>query len=180
MKKNKVVVLFLVKFFLVYFSLTVLYGIYLSNFQKKGDAFTCAPITNTVTNHSKIIAELFGYTIETFQNQDELSMQFKVNGKYLVKIVEGCTSVSIMILFLAFIIAFSGRFKSTILYGIFGIFLIYSTNIFRIVTLAIVIYHYPAYQDIMHSLFFPTIIYGMVFLLWIIWVNKYAVINKKG
>ena len=132
-----------------------------------------------MTDHSEKVAEWFGYDIYTDQNFDELSLMFMVNEKYVVKIVEGCTSVSIMILFLAFIIAFSGSVKATILYGVLGLILIYATNIFRIVALAIIIYHRPEYQDIMHSLFFPAAIYGMVFLLWIIWVNKFAKINKK-
>ena len=166
---------------MVYFSLTGLYSLYLNNTQEKEAIFACAPITKTVTEHSKKVAELLGYNIETEQNLDELSLQFRIDGNYVVKIVEGCTSVSIMILFLAFIIAFSGSVKATILYGIFGAILIYAANIFRIVALAIIIYHYPAYQGIMHSLFFPAVIYGMVFLLWIVWVNKFAKkIKKKG
>lgn len=127
-----------------------------------------------VTDHSEVVAEWFGYDIYTDQNYQELSLMFMVNEKYVVKIVEGCTSVSIMILFLAFIVAFSGSIKTTILYGLVGLVFIYTANIFRIVALAIIIYHRPEYQEIMHSLFFPAIIYGIVFLLWIVWVNKFA------
>ncbi|AOW21660.1 exosortase family protein XrtF [Urechidicola croceus] len=180
MKKNKVVILFLVKFFLVYFSLTFLYTLYLERTQDTGAIFSCAPITKVVTQHSENVAELFGYDIYTEQNFDELSMKFLVNGSYVARIVEGCSSISIMILFLAFIIAFSGSFKATIIYGLMGVVLIYITNILRIVILAIGIYHYPKYQDVLHSLVFPALIYGMVFLLWVIWVRKYATINKKA
>lgn len=164
---------------MVYFSLTGLYSLYLKNTQQKEAMFSCAPVTKLVTDHSEIVAEWFGYDIYTDQNFDELSLMFMVNEKYVVRIVEGCTSVSIMILFLAFIIAFSGSVKTTVLYGIFGLMLIYAANIFRIVALALIIYHRPEYQDVMHSLFFPAVIYGMVFLLWIVWVNKFAEINKK-
>ena len=115
MKKNKVVIQFLVKFFVVYFSLTGLYSLYLKNTQQKETIFSCSPITQLVTGHSEIVAEWFGYDIYTNQNYQELSLMFMINEKYVVKIVEGCTSVSIMILFLAFIIAFSGSVKTTIL-----------------------------------------------------------------
>lgn len=179
MKKNKVVIQFLIKFFVVYFSLTGLYSLYLKNTQQKETIFSCSPVTKMVTNHSEIVAEWFGYDIYTDQNYQELSYMFMVNEKYVVRIVEGCTSVSVMILFLAFIIAFSGSIKATILFGFFGLILIYITNIFRIVALSLIIYHYPQYQEIMHSLFFPAVIYGMVFLLWMIWVRKFATINKK-
>jgi exosortase family protein XrtF len=179
LKKNKVVILFLTKFFVVYFLLTGLYSVYLNNTQEKGITYVCSPVTKVVTNHAESITKLFGYKVYTDQNQHELSMKFVVNDQYIVKIVEGCTSISVMVLFLAFIIAFKGGLRDTILFGISGLMIIYLTNIFRIAALSIIIYHYPENQEIMHSLFFPAAIYGMVFLLWIIWVNKFAIINKK-
>lgn len=164
---------------MVYFVLTGLYSFYLNKTQTKGAIFECSPITKMVTNHSEAVAEWFGYDIYTDQNYQELSLMFMVNEKYVVKIVEGCTSISVMILFLAFIIALTGSIKNTLIFGFAGLVLIYLTNIFRIVALSLIIYHYPTYQDVLHSVFFPAAIYGMVFLLWIIWVNKYALINKK-
>ena len=179
MKKNKVVILFLLKFFGVYFALTTLYSFYLHRTQVTEGIFACAPITQMVTKHSEFVTELLGYDIYTDQNFEELSMMFMVNESYVLKIVEGCSSVSIIILFLSFIIAFSGKLKPTILFGLFGIVLIYIANIFRVVLLALGVYHYPDYQEVLHKLIFPLIIYGMVFLLWIIWVGKFADINRK-
>jgi exosortase family protein XrtF len=60
-----------------------------------------------------------------------------------------------------------------------GSILIYITNIFRIAILSIGILEYPAQQEILHSLVFPAIIYGMVFLLWVIWVNKFSDFKKQ-
>lgn len=179
MKKNKVVILFLVKFFVVYFLLTSLYSFYLSSTQETSSVFACSPVTNTISNHAKWTSELLGYDIVTYQNPKELSVSFLVNNKIVSKIVEGCTSISIMILFLAFIIAFSGTIKNTIWFSVIGLILIYAANIFRIVFMTLAIYHYPKLSDVLHDFVFPGIIYGMVFLLWIVWVKKYAIINKK-
>lgn len=179
MKKNKVVILFLVKFFVVYFLLTSLYSFYLNNTQETASIFACAPITNTVSNHAKWASELLGYDINTYQNTNELSVAFVVNDKIVAKIIEGCTSINIMILFLAFIIAFSGSVKNTLWFSAVGILLIYAANIFRIVFMALAIYHYPKLSGILHDIVFPGIIYGMVFLLWIVWVTKFASINRK-
>ena len=179
MKKNKHVIQFLAKFFLVYFSLLGIYNFYLKNTQQTEDIYSCSPITKMVSNHSEKVAEFLGYDVYTDQNFDELSIMFMVYDKYVVRIVEGCTSVSIIILFLAFIIAFSGSFKTTVLYGIFGVLLIYLTNIFRIVFISLGIYHYPQYEGLLHRIIFPGLIYGMVFLLWVIWVRKYAKVNRR-
>lgn len=142
--------------------------------------FACAPITKVVTQHSEFVTELLGYDVYIDQNFNELSYMFMVNESYVVRIVEGCSSISVIILFLSFIIAFSGKLKPTIIFGLFGITLIYITNILRIVFLALAIYHFPRYQGILHKLIFPLIIYGMVFILWIIWIRKFANINKRG
>lgn len=178
MKKNKVVILFLVRFFAVYFALTSLYSFYLHKNQVVQGVFSCAPITRTVTDHSEYVTELFGYDVYTDQNFEELSMMFMVNEDYVVKIVEGCTSVGVIILFLAFIIAFTGKLKSTLLFGVFGVAMIYIVNIFRIVFIVLAIYHFPQFQKVLHDLVFPAIIYGMVIILWFFWIRRYALINK--
>lgn len=140
--------------------------------------FSCAPITQTVARHASTVANIFGLDTFTEQNPDELSMKFYLNGKYTVKVVEGCSSISVIILFLAFIIAFKGDVKDTVFFGIAGSLFIYLTNLARIVILTVLIQKFPQYQYFLHELMFPAIIYGMVFLLWIIWVKFFSHHNK--
>jgi exosortase family protein XrtF len=79
--------------------------------------------------------------------------------------------VSIIILFVAFIVSFYQNFKKTFLFILAGTALIYSVNVVRIAILTIAIYKFPENEHILHGVLFPAIIYGMVFLLWIIWVR---------
>lgn len=180
MKKNKTIIIFLVKFFATYFILFGIYSFYLNKTQQKVGVFSCSPITKTVANHVQHMATIIGYDASIEQNSDELSMKFILNGKYVSRIIEGCNSFSIIILFLAFIIAFSGSFKATILFGLFGSFLIYLVNLIRIVALSVLYYRFPELQDILHSLVFPAIIYGLTFVLWITWVKYFSNINKNA
>ena len=83
-----------------------------------------------MAHHVQKMSNLLGYDAYVEQNTDELSMKFMLNGKYVSRIIEGCNSVSIIILFLAFIIAFSGSLKDTIWFGIFGSLLIYRPKCF--------------------------------------------------
>lgn len=99
-------------------------------------------------------------------------MKLLINDHYLARIVEGCNALSVMALFAAFIVAFHQRLKSTLLYIIVGAVLIYCANLFRIVLLAIALYEYPQYEEFLHGVLFPAIIYGMVFLLWVVWVRR--------
>jgi len=109
----------------------------------------------------------------------EPSVKLIVNGQYLARVVEGCNSVSVIILFVAFIVAFSGKWKTTFFYILSGSVLIYSVNLLRVVLLSMWLYHYPEYKEVLHAVVFPVIIYGMVFLLWVFWVNRFSKTNRK-
>ena len=178
MKKRKTIIKFLVKFFVTYFVLVGIYSIYLKQTQQKSPVFSCSPITKTVAEHTEYVARLLGYPTGIQQSKDELSVIFFVGDVYAVPIVEGCNSISVIILFLSFIIAFAGSLKATIIFGIVGSITIYFINILRILALSKLMYLYPDYQDVLHNLFFPAIIYGTVFILWLIWVNRFSYLKK--
>ena len=179
MKKNKAIIVFLVKFFATYFILFGAYSFYLNKTQQKTDVFVCSPITSTVAHHVYKVSEMLGYDAEIEQHTEELSIKLMLNGNYVMRIVEGCSSISIIILFLSFIIAFSGSFRNTVLFGIFGISLIYIVNILRIIALSDLYYKFPKYQSILHDLLFPAVIYGLTFVLWITWVKYFSNLNHK-
>ena len=159
---------------MTYFLLLGAYSIYLKSTQQKGDVFSCDPLTKEVAYQTKKLGDVLGYNTYTGQHESELRMKFFVGDVYASNIVEGCNSVSIIILFLTFIIAFTGSLKATIIFGIVGSIIIYVVNLFRILILSLLMYKYPEYQYLLHSLLFPGIIYGTTFILWIIWVNKFS------
>ena len=174
MKRQRNIVLFLVKFFATYFLLFVLYSVYLQNTQEKGDVFACSPITTMVADQTEGVLTFFGYDAASMQHEDEMSVKVLLNGHYTARVIEGCNSFSIIILFLSFIIAFSGSLKATIIFGLIGSAIIYVINILRIAFLTVMLYKYPDQQELLHNLIFPAIIYGTTFLLWVIWVQKFS------
>ena len=178
MKSNKTVVIFLIKFFSAYVLLFLIYSIYLNKTQKTSGLFTCAPITKTVAVQTKFLINSIGYISEIEQHKEEVSVKLFVNDKFVARIIEGCNSISIIILFVSFIIAFSSNFKPTLLFIVFGSLLIYFINILRIALISIALYEYPQYEYILHDILFPLIIYGITFLLWFIWVRKFSKLKK--
>ncbi|MFD2566528.1 exosortase family protein XrtF [Pseudotenacibaculum haliotis] len=178
MKKQKNIVLFLVKFFATYFILFALYSLYLQKTQQKEDVFVCSPITTTVAEQTESVLAFFGYDAAHMQHEDEMSVKLLLNGQYTARVIEGCNSLSIIILFLSFIIAFPGSLKSTILFGTVGGLFIYGINILRIAFLTVMLQKYPAQQEFLHNLVFPAIIYGATFLLWVLWVHKFSNYKK--
>lgn len=174
MNKYKSSTLFLVKFFITYFLLFAIYATYLNKYQVKDSGFQCAPITTIVADQTVSILNFFGYNVVSMQHNKEMSVKLLVNNHYIARVIEGCNSISIIILFVAFIVAFSGPIKSTIIYAFAGSLIIYLINILRIAFLTIMLYKYPNQQMVLHNLLFPAIIYGTTFLLWVIWVQKFS------
>lgn len=176
--KYRSVIRFILTFLLVYISLSVAYKFYLDF--SKDSKFYPDYVTNLVARQSADLIDVLGYHAQVLPHPDEPSMKLIINDKYLARVIEGCNSVSVIILFVSFIIAFSGNAKTTFLYILSGSVLIYVVNLLRIVVLSIGMYHYPWRREILHTVIFPGIIYGMVFLLWIIWVNRFSNMIKKN
>ena len=90
------------------------------------------------------------------------------------RVVEGCNALSVMILFAAFVVAFSGKWLQTVGFIVVGTVLIHFLNLLRIAFLSVALYYHPDQEAILHGVVFPLIIYGFVFGLWVIWVNKFS------
>ncbi|MEH6537872.1 MAG: exosortase family protein XrtF [Psychroserpens sp.] len=176
--KYKSVVKFILTFLTVYVVFTMAYKLYLDF--SDGSKYYPDYITNLVANQSEMLIDVFGYDAVTKPHANETSMKLIVNHKFVARVVEGCNSVSVIILFMSFVIAFADKFKPTFLYVLSGSVLIYSVNLLRIAILSIGLYNYPWRKDILHTVIFPMIIYGMVFLLWMFWVNRFSKKRKKN
>lgn len=178
MRSNKTVVLFLFKFFGVYILLFLFYSFYLNKNQQTDGGFSCAPITQRVAEQTNYLLNVFGYNTKIEQHDQEVSIKLFFNDKIVARIIEGCNSISVIILFISFIVAFSSTFKDTALYVLFGSLMIYFTNIARIGVIAVALYKYPHNEKVLHDVFFPSVIYGMTFLLWVFWVRTFSKLKE--
>ncbi len=173
--------LFLGKFILSYLVLTIIYQTYLNRFDSANDEVDS--FTQLVAKQSETVLTWFDPQSYSMPHLMEPSVKLFYKGKYISRIIEGCNALSVIILFISFVIAFTGRFKQTILFIIFGTILIHVLNIGRIALLCVTLYHFPQYEHLLHGVIFPLVIYGIVFLLWVIWVNNYSLyateIDKK-
>ena len=175
--KYKSVIKFILTFILVYGILTFVYKLYLD--YSDGSTYYPDYLTNLVAKQSDALLHTFGYDAQIEKHPDEPSMKLIINGKFVARVIEGCNSISVIILFISFVIAFAGKFKTTFFYILAGSVLIYVVNLLRIVILSIGLYHYPWRREELHTVIFPLIIYGMVFLLWMLWVNRFSNLSTK-
>ena len=169
----KLFLLFLWKFFLTYLVLTIAYKLYLSSI--------CDDCIDGITeNVSFLTVKLSNFTdlnLSVIRDHNQYKIIFQ--NKVVARIVEGCNSMSVIILFISFVIAFSGKFKQTIIFIFVGSAIVYVLNVLRIVLLSVLLFNYPQYEHFLHGVIFPLIIYGTVFILWVVWINKYSKYASK-
>ena len=169
---------FLVKFLLFYVVFTFVYKLYLNQYDVVNNEVDF--FTEVVANQTEKVMGFFVENTKAFPHDFEPSIKIFYNDKYVARVIEGCNAVSVMILFAAFVFAFSTQWKRTSLYIIFGVVLIHILNIIRIALLSFALFYYPDYEEILHGTIFPLFIYGVVFLLWILWVTKFSGYAKRN
>jgi len=171
-KEFKPIILFIAKFFLVYIILTVLYSWYLQPFLY--EQHITDPITSWMADVSSDMMRLLGFDAKTVQVEGETFKRFYLDGSYASMVNEGCNAISVVIIFMSFIVAFSNGLFKTLSFIVVGLVLLLITNIFRIAFLTYIYRHLPEFSKSAHDYLFPGIIYGMVVILWFVWVNKFA------
>ncbi|MDO3693521.1 exosortase family protein XrtF [Wenyingzhuangia sp. chi5] len=177
--KNKKIWWFLLRFFGTYFLLFLGYSFFLLSTQSKAPNFKSDPITQHVAKSTEWMLNIWGAKAHVEQHSTELSLKLFMEDNYVARVIEGCNSMSIIILFVAFVVAFRGAWKKTFLFAFVGGITIYFVNIFRIALLSYGMVYFKQYEMILHDLLFPAFIYGYVFLLWVIWVNRFSNLKKK-
>lgn len=170
--KYKLVIRFIFTFLLVYSVLSFGYKFYLDF--SDGSKYYPDFFTNLIGKQTEAVLSSLDYRTNIVPHYDEPSLMVFVDQKYIARIIEGCNGLSVIIIFIAFVVAFADTFKRTFLFILAGSVIIYAFNLIRIVLLTIGLRHYPWRSDIMHQVIFPLAIYGVVFLLMMLWVNHFS------
>jgi exosortase family protein XrtF len=131
-------------------------------------------ITRMVGKNTAQVLQLFNDGSAIEENTMHPYMKLFYSQKYVARIVEGCNAISVIILFISFVVAFSGKLKTTLLFIFGGSLLIYMLNVLRIAALSALIFYFPKQEPFLHGVLFPLYIYGVVFILWLIWVRKFS------
>lgn len=168
MKDFKEILFILLRFLGIWLVLFVLYQVYLNQYIGDVDFFT-----KEIANQSAFFLNKTGYNTITKDFPTYETVQFYIDGKIATRMVEGCNAISVMIMFLAFIFAFY-KGNKTFWFALSGLVILYVLNLFRIYILNVIVVDYKSLTKPAHDYFFPSIIYGGVVLLWLIWINRFV------
>jgi exosortase family protein XrtF len=171
---QKKLIVFASKFVGIYLFLNLLYLLWI-NFL--GNRIDC--ISELVAIVSQKILLFLGYDVTLKFSDLHPRILFYYNKVNYITVSEGCNGVSVMITFFASIISFKGAIKSKIQFltvGLLGVFLL---NVMRVSTLFYVALNHHEWFSFFHEYAFTALIYSLVFLLFIFWVNKFGISNFK-
>ncbi|WP_276373560.1 exosortase family protein XrtF [Chryseolinea sp. H1M3-3] len=170
----KPTILFLVKFVGIYLVGNFLYGLYVTAYEPRPD-----PMTHWVTNQTAIALSSCGWDC-SIKDSVKSTTQLVHENNSVLAVYEGCNGINVMIIFVAFLIAFGPLTKPLIWFIPVGLVIMHLMNIARIGLLFFVSVYRKSYMYFMHKYFFTAILYVVVFMLWVWWVRKFASKNIKA
>ena len=131
-------------------------------------------------------ASISAGVLNAFSDHEFRISPFSEQNTYLFKdnipvvlIEHGCNGLILMVLFAAFIVAFPGPWRTKLWFIPIGIAGIYAINSLRVIGLAVNHMVSKSSFDFNHKYTFTILVYGGIFVFWMIWVNRYSGINAK-
>jgi len=134
----------------------------------------------TIVYLSREIFGLFG--VETFMEieSDHVLLIKNLSTHKGVWVGDNCNGFKLFSIFSIFIIAFPGNQNSKFWFIPFGLIVIHLANIIRVMSLLLINDYNPAYLDFNHNYTFTVFVYGIIFLLWLLWIKKYGLKDETS
>lgn len=125
-------------------------------------------VGNALTATSAWVLRLMGYQLSS------AGRRIIVDGTRGIWVADLCLGIAPMVIFAGFILAFGNHWKNKVWFIPLGLFLIYLTNVVRIVALVLVQVHNNNYFKLAHEYVYLIITYGLISLLVLWWMEKLA------
>ena len=164
---------FLMVFIGVYVALSILYGLYIESFGENVD-----PWTRNVTDQVAFLLSGSDNSVYVIDRYNYRACSLGNQSGSVIAVFEGCNGINVVILFIAFVVAYRGPVKKSILFTLAGVLIIHVVNLARVSGLYFVAKLFPDYMYFTHKYLFTAVIYAVVFALWYLWVSKYNVHPK--
>jgi exosortase family protein XrtF len=166
---------FLIAFLGLYLGLNLLYGWWISSYQGTADW-----ATNLVTEQTSYILNILGEQTITQPKSDAPTIRIIKESRTVISVFEGCNGINVMIVFLSFLFAYRGSWKSLVWFLPMGLFLIYVANLIRVALLFYVAEYWQHYFYYVHKYLFTAAIYLVVFVLWWWWMKMVSGFSLKN
>ena len=156
---------FLLIFLSVYFVLNLIYGLWIESLGTKPDI-----ATHWVSSQSAKLVSLVSEEARALPNTEGPTIMILTGDRIILNVFEGCNGINVVIVFLAFILAFGGSTQKMLWFIPIGLLVIHVFNLGRIMLLYFLSYNNSTFFYYFHKYFFTAVIFGVVFILWWLWI----------
>jgi exosortase family protein XrtF len=157
---------FLGIFLAVYFIGNTIYALYIESYGTKPDQ-----ITRFVAVQSSSILNLMGNSTTINDANERATVALKNEQHTVLDVFEGCNGLNVMIVFVAFLIAYNRSSVQLFWFIPAGLLLIHLFNLFRIVLLYYLADSNSRHFYYYHKYIFTATLYLIVFVLWGTWIK---------
>ena len=164
-KENRPLIVFIIKALSLYlFFISV-------NALQKTTGILDTPLRHLEAISCDFLLEISGFNV-SWKDSVYSSTYLMIDGKKLLGIANSCNGLVLLEIFMGFIIICPGKLKNKAWYIPAGLLTILIVNIIRIYSLALIQMFAPEYLEFNHHYVFSTLVYGIIFLFWMIYINK--------
>ena len=181
LREFKPTIIFLLKFGLIFGLGSFLYGWYIKSYQNL-EPPQPDPITNWVATQTNAVVNALGYDAKLWYPEDQPLVVVYIVGYEddNVTFYEGCNGINIMILFLAFVMAFGGNNRARLWFIPSGLVAIHLFNLIRLGSLSIMATVSHSAFHFFHKFAFTGVIYAFVLVLWYFWATRFSKIKEDA
>lgn len=162
-------IIFLGKFLGIYLVANLLYGVFVTSFDPRPD-----PATRTVAAQTSLLLSVCGWDASSHDNSRKATTEVSNGARDVLSIYEGCNGVNVMIIFVAFLVAFGPLNRTLLWFAPMGLLIIHLSNLLRISVLFWVSLNKPDFMYFLHKYLFTAVLYVVTFILWAMWVRMHT------
>jgi exosortase family protein XrtF len=168
-KEFRPTIFFLLKFVGLYLVGNLVYGAYITSYHPRPD-----PVTHAVSIQTSGVLQAMGWSVTAADDPYKATTLLAYHEQDILAVYEGCNGINIMIIFVAFLLAF-GPYKRALLWFVpLGLVIIHGMNLARIAGLFFVSRFLPGLNYFTHKYLFTAFLYVVIFVLWLYWIRKFG------
>ncbi len=129
---------------------------------------------NLLAYCNSVILNLMGIQ---HMHEDRVIIVAGTNG---IEFSDLCLGIAPMFIYSGIILAFGNNVQAKLWYIPLGVMLIFMINVFRLLALILIQAHYNSYFDFAHDYLYVFVTYGLIFVLVLWWMNRWAFATDKS
>lgn len=147
----------------------ILYAYWLKSFTHLDEA-----LIHSMVWVSETVLRALGFALYEISSDSWRWQVGIANSVGLLEIGEACDGLVLFVLFSVFILAFPGPWRRKVWFIPMGVFAIHIANLVRVISLVILNFYSPESLAFNHDYTWTVLIYGFIFWLWYLWVERFS------